>query len=810
MSTWWRDLRLGVRMLFKDPELTGVAVLALSLGIGLSTVMYSIVYGTLLRGLPFEDGEQLVRLESSKPASGIARMPVSFHDFADWRDSLAVGAGATGLKAFSGLAAWYGKSISVSDGIARPQRYNGAHVSAGAFELLGVEPLLGRSFEDSDDQPDAVPVVLISYQMWQERFAGDPRIVSRTLRADGENALIIGVMPAGFGFPLRQEIWMPLRLDRCLLPRGQGPPLEVFGRLRDGVELEQAGLQLAQMADDIACAHPATNQGVSALVEPYVATYTDPKLNNYLYLLLTAVLGVLLIACANVTNLLLARVALRTRDVAIRTSLGASRGQVITQLLSETLVLAACGGLLGLVLAKIGIDLYNRLTADRILPFWVDVRLDPQVFLFVLALTCAASLLSGIFPAIRASGTNTSEILQDLSAGPGSRRLGRFSKALVVAEFALSCGLLVATGLMVKSVVNFATLDHGFATQDVFTAQISLLKADYPDGDHQLRFLAELEKQLAALPETVAVAWTTALPGTRASTDNLELAGRPQAAQASTQWAVVSPGYFQVFGAEVQAGRGFTAADQRWTEPVVLVNQSFAAQHFPGESPLGQRLRLGRERGSWSTIVGVVPDLAMGGLDHKNPAGVYLPLAQNPRAWISLVLRTQGDPMAVAPAVRRQVASLDRHLPLFWEKSLARELADANWHYGVFGLVFTVFGLAALLLATIGLYGVMSLAASQRVQECGLRMALGARADDVERLILRSGLAQLGLGVLLGLGLAAGLARMLGALLFRVEPWDFTIFATVVITLVSTGLIACWIPAQRSARVDPLTALRSE
>ena len=797
VDTWLKDLRLGVRMLFKYRELTGTAVLALSLGIGLTTIMFTIVYGTLLRGLPFDEADQLVRLHAQSIQSG-HQATISPREFLGWRERLG---------AFEDVAAWYGKSVNVSDPYASPARYNGAYISSNMLELLRVEPVLGRGFSSRGTERG----FLIGYEAWQQRYGGDPRIVGQTIRVDGVDRSLLGVLPQGFGFPLRQEIWLPLGLS----PETEGRiPLQVFGRLLPGIDAPSANADLeratAQLAQDV-----PGSPALSVTVEPYAATYTDESLRSYLYLMLGAVVGVLLIACANVTNLLLARVALRSRDMAVRSALGASRSRLVTQVLAETMVLALCGGLVGLILTKVGIDLYNVLMAEHLLSFWMDVRFDPQVFLFVLGTTLFASLVSGLWPALRTSGADAGDVLKDLSGGASGGRLGRFSRGIVIAEFAISCGLLVATGLMIKSLVNLHNFNPEFSTENMLTAQVALHRADYPTSESQLCFFGELEEQLAALPGVQSVAFGSTLPGKPARREPYEIHGESCCPydRPTTSVAVVSDGFFASFGIEARRGRLFDESDHQGGEAVAIINETFAVRHFYDREPLGQRLRVGEhgERASqWRTIIGVVPDMAMGGMNSGDPAGVYVPMEQVPRAWMAVVLKIRGDPSVIGPGVHQAVAKIDRHLPLFWLKPMPEVLQEASWQYSTFSTLFMVFGAVAFLLAIIGLYGVVSLMAHQRIQECGLRMALGAKSDDVQSLIVRSGMAQLGPGVVLGLILAASLSKMMSALLFQVEPWDFTVFSFVAATLLATGLLACWIPAQRAARVDPMAALRDE
>lgn len=810
--TLLNDIRYGFRMLVKRPALSAIAIIALALGIGLTTTMFGIIYGILIRGLPYEESENLISLARNRPAQGIERMGVTIHDFNDWREQ---------QTSFEDIAGLFAETVNVAGTEGKPIRYLGAYTSAHLFDILRVQPMLGRTFRPEEDHPSTPPVIILSYRAWQDRFEGDPGIIGRTIRANSEITTIVGVMPEKFGFPQQMDAWLPLRIDPLQFVRGGGPALEgtqfqAVARLRDGVSLEAAQAEMTQIAGRIAAEYPETNEGIGVVAMRQIETVVGPDAAPMLYTMLAVVFGVLLIACANVANLLLARTVMRTKEVAIRTALGSSRLRTVSQLLSEALVLALAGAALGIGVAKIGVDWFNASIAVQEQPFWLVASLDPPVVAFVLGLALLSTLLAGTVPAIRASRTEIGEILGDESRGSSSLRLGRASKGLVIAEIAVSCGLLVASGLMIKTVVRVSQFDYGFNTDNLFTARIGLFAADYPSRDAQWQFYEELLRNLESQPGVRTVALSSDLPARGGMTLPLTVEGVAYASDQDHPLArriVITPNYFDAIDARVLEGRLFTLGDTEDTQPVAIVNQSFVERNLSEEEPLGRRIKLGGDDEPWRTIVGVVPDLhltgAIGTFEPRHD-GVYIPLSQNVINFMSLFMRTEEAPMTYTSIVQDEINSIDPTLPIYWVRSLNDQYALDNWVYRTFGTLFTAFGLAALALATIGLYGVMSFAASNRTREIGIRMALGADARNVMMMIVRLAATQIAVGLVLGLALALALSRALGAMLFDVQPWDPVVFVTVVVTLGATGLVASLIPARRATRIDPADALSYE
>ncbi len=791
-------------MLVKQPTVSAIAIAALALGIGLTTTMYSIVHGAL-GDLPFDEAKELVSLYQSNPSQDIQQMSVGVHDYLDWREQ---------QTAFEDLAAYYQGTINVA-GSERPVRYEGAFMMGEVFALLGVEPQLGRVFSVADSAPGAEPVLLIGHDVWRNHYRGDPDVVGQDVRVNGQPGTIIGVMPEGFRFPMDEEAWTALPVDTAANERGANRQLDVLGRLRDGVEAETSMAEMQAISERLEAEYPDLNDGVRAVVAPYTQQYIGTDVMAMLWTMQGAVFMVLLIACANVANLLLSRALDRSREVAVRSALGASRRRVMGQMLTEALVMAALGGLLGLGIARLGVNWFNAALAQIQVPFWIEVSLDWQVMLFAAVTVFAAAVLAGVMPAWQITGANLSDILKDESRGSSSFRMGRISKVLVVAEVAFSCGLLVGAGLMIKSVTQLQTLDYGFPT-DLFTARMGLFAGDYPEVEQRREFYDDLHRRIGSEPGVVAAALTDALPGAfNASMGRVTVDGTAYATREDHElanFAAITPRFFETFETSLLQGRDFSADDRADGLQVAIVNVSFVERLFPGTNPVGQRFKLGvdDDDGSpWLTIVGVVPDLYMEGLGggDRVAQGFYVPLSQSDRRFISIAVRGQGDPMAVTELTRQVIAGLDANLPLYWVRPLQQEIDENTWFYNVFGSLFMVFGGVALFLAAIGLYGVMSFAVGRRTQEVGIRMALGAQSRDVLGLVIKHGLWQVGVGLVLGVGLAMLAAGGLEMVLFEVDPHDVTVYAIVLGALAATGLLACLLPARRASRIAPVEAL---
>jgi putative ABC transport system permease protein len=809
MSQLFTDLRSGVRMLVKYPTLSVVAVLTLGLGIGLSTTVFCVVNGGLFKGLPFPDAERIVAVVATNPGQNQPQQPISVHDFVIWKER---------QSSFETIGPYGFSPVNLSNEEGRPERFSAGMLSVAAFDTLRVQPLHGRGFRSGDDRPGADPVVLLGYDLWRDRFGGSTDIIGKPIRANGVQRTVIGVMPPKFAFPVREALWTPLADEPLAKPRGQGPSYQVIARLRPGIEIEQAKVQAATIAAQLETEFPETNRGVGADVMPYAKTILGPEIYALLYTMLGAGIGVLLIACVNVSNLLVARASLRRREVAVRMALGAGRNRVVRQHLTEVLVLATAGGAIGILLSIVGMRWFTQAVSINPPPFWITFDLDYRVMLFVIGLIVIASLFAGTLPAVHAARVSAAAALKDDSRGSTSASLGRFSSVLVVAELAVSCGLLIAAGLMIKSVVQLKTVRLPFTIENMLTARVDLPRTTYPDSAASIRFFEQLLPRLQEVPGVEAATLSDGLPAAGNGVIAVQIEGKAYPQNSDYPLAregIVTAGYFETFQAPVVSGREFSRTDVATSQPVAIINQSFARTHFPNLDPIGRQIRRIRpaSKEPWLTIVGVVPDLIMEGIGNNNasPVGYYIPIAQSDVAnGVRIAVRTRGEPGALTPLLRSAVSSLDPDLAIYEISTLQRVMDRQTWFYTVFGTFFMVFGVCALLLAAAGLYGVMSFAVTQRTREMGVRSALGAHGVQLVLLVMRKTLAQLAVGLVLGLGLAWAAARALRPILYHVDSHDSVVFAAVVVTLALASLIASFLPARRVTRIDPVLALASE
>jgi putative ABC transport system permease protein len=807
-----RDLRHAARTLSRTPGPAGVAVLALALGIGLTTAAFSIVYGALMTGLPYPGGDRVAVIARANPARDIRRSAISIQDFSDY---------ASQQKSFTALGGYTSGTVNISasgagGGALGAERLNGSWFTADVFQLVGVTPLLGRTFTAAEAAPGGEHVAVLSYGVWQQRYAGDRGILGRQIRVNGESYSVIGVMPRGFDFPDHIQIWLPLQTDPLATKRGDGQYVVTIGKRRPGVGLEQASVDVAATARRLAAAYPAADSGFTARAMSFPDWTIGEQPRQLLLTMLGAVFLVLLIACANVANLLLDRAAHRTKEVGIRTALGATRGQVVRQFLAESSVLALAGLALGIVVAWIGIRAFNGAVANTDVPSYIHIALFPPVLLFALGAGVLSSLAAGVIPAVQSSRADVSEVLKDESRGSSSLHIGRISKALVMVEIAMSCALLVAAGLMVKSVTRLRTMDPGFATTDVFTARVGY-PVVYTDTLRQQRFFRQLRERVAALPGVRAAAVSSGLPGAQQGLggDRFALEGSTYARDQdypTTRTASVTPGFFATLNIPLLRGRLLTEADRGDAPQVAVVTQRFVERFLAGKDPLGLRIRLGASHSTepWLTIVGVVPDIFGGDPDDPQPPVVFRPLAQAHSNFVYISARTAGPPMALTAQVREAATTLEPDLPLYWVMPLDQAIAQPLWFVRVFGTMFMIFGFVALFMAAIGLYAVISFSVSRRTREVGIRMALGAEAAQVLRTIMGQGLVQLGVGMAVGLVGALAVSRLMSVILFDVRPHDPTVFGGVAGTLLLAGTLASAIPAFRATQVDPLSALRAE
>jgi len=804
----WHDLLLGVRALRKEPASAVITSFTLALGIGLCTIAFSLLYGVFLRGLDVPEPGRLTLIYRVNPSREIRQDGVPVHDFYDWREQQA---------SFEALAHFSTGTVNLA-GSEGPERYNGGFVSANVFDALRVRPIVGTTFRPGDDAAGAPLTVVLGYQVWATRYGSDPDIAGKPVVVNGEAATILGVMAKGFRFPQDQDLWVTQRDNRGANPdRSRSPQFQVFGRLKDGVSKDQAELEMARIAERLAKAYPVSNAGFTTRFKTFVEDDAGPELVAVFGAMQVATLFVLLIAIANVANLLMARATLRTREAAVRSALGASRLRVVAPFFAETLVLALVGAVLGTAIAYAGITLFDGATQTVGKPYYMQFGLSVPVLLFVVGVTGFAALLAGAAPAFYVLKTDVNAVLKDESRGTGVLG-GRLTRVLVTAEIGLSCALLIGAGLMVRSIVKLRRFEFPFATERILTARVGLFEKEYPDTAARRRFFRGLLEQLGRLPGGRAAALSTELPIDVNST-NIGIAGETYAAPRDfpeARTSTVSPGYFATFDVKLLRGRDFQAGDAAGSERVAIVNESFARHFFAGRDALGQRFAeqtRGDTLGAWITVVGLVPDLRMEGFgtERRDPWGYYTPLAQRDPSFVTLSVRTTGEnPLALTKTVRDAVRSLDPNLPIYNVDSMQGVIRQATWFYYVFGTLFIVFGGAALFMATVGLYGVLSFSVSRRTREMGIRMALGASARDVIRLVVRQGGLQLAFGLGLGLAIAFLLTKVIGVLMFEVAPRDPPVFTLVVVLITAVGLLASLVPARRATGVEPVTALRHE
>jgi predicted permease len=805
MSDALDTLRFGARMLRKWPGSTASVFLALTLGIGLPTLMFSLVIGAIVPALPFENGERFVRI------SRIGDAPVTAADF----EYL-----STRQRSFDGIGAVTSTQASIGIEGEGAQALTGSTIDPALLTLLGVSPARGRSFTAEDAQADAPAVVLIGYDVWQEQFAAAPDVLGRTVRVNGREAEVVGVMPEGFGFPFDDQIWQPFRVDvlRDALGRS-GEQLGAFaflvGRLREGVSREEASAELSAI---LAQADVERGVSLTPASRVQVVGYTnifssEGQRFGIGGLMIGVSLLVLLVACANVSNVLLARTVARGREVAIRTAMGASRMRIGRQFLSEVALLAVMGGLGGALFATVGTSVINEVirTAPGA-PFWIDFQVDLTVLAFVALMSGLTALAAGLVPALQASRADPHDLIRDGARGTSGFRMGRVMRRFVAVELALSFVLLVGAGLFIRSAANFGDLDFAFDPDEVYHARVRLVDT-HPTAAVRADFVEELVQALDALPETEGVALGSDVPGIGSSAVvDLEIEGAaPDGERPSVRSIAVTPGYFDLFRAPIVVGRDFERADRLSAPAVVIVNEPFQQRYFPNGA-VGRRIRLdaGDTASVWRTVVGVAPDLMAGGVERETEEAAYVPFTQTVPEGGWIVARATTEFSAVPQPVRETLAGLDGDVPLSFVRSLRSAIDAANAQYFWISVLFMVAGGIALFLAGLGLYGVMAFWVAQRTREIGVRMALGGERRRVVGLVLRQGMAQTGWGLAVGLVLAVPVARAFGSVLFDVAWYDPMVFGSILAILITAAALGCWLPARRATSIDPMEALAED
>jgi putative ABC transport system permease protein len=799
MERYWSDIRVSLRLFRRSPALALSAVAALAMGIGFTTTMFSIVRGGT-RALPVENPDQIVALtRTARRGNDLDPGPFDYRAWSRMQRS------------YAGLGAFEEQNMNLAGDDTPPERRTGAFVTPSTFSLLGVKPLRGRALLADDTRPDAPPVVVLGHDLWQARFAGDPNIIGRVVRVDGLPRTIVGIMPPRFGFPVRSSMWIPLVIDADPAPAIQEAGVHVFGRLNDGVTLEQARAELATIAANVAREHPATHKDLSARVIPFAEVEMAPNTNAILYLMLGVVSFVLLIACVNVANLLLARTAMRTRELAVRAALGASRRRIVALHVTESAALAIVGGLLGVAVANTAVRFFATATADILDAFWIDFRVDWAVVVFATITVAVAGIVAGLLPGLRASSTNVAEVLKDASGASTGLRVGRLARALVLAEVALATGFLIMTMTFTKTAVALRAIDFPFDARRIFVAQLGLTRSALESIDGRERLARDLTARVDATPGVAASALVSVAPGRGAGSWTFSLDAPPSATAASVQPAtgivMITPGFFDVLGARVLRGRGIDWRDRSGATLAAVVNTSWVRRFSPDREPLGRRIWLGKQM---LEVVGVVPDLHMQDPGDRRADGVYVSLLQMQPFAVRVLARAQADPLALTSVVRDAAESIDPDLPLFEVSSLYDAIYSDKKVLDAFGALFFAGGVGALLLTMVGLYGIVSFAVTSRTREIGVRIALGASRGDIARLVLGQGSKLIGIGTAVGLVIAVGLSHALAAATEFFQPAGALTYVAIAVALLVTAAAALVLPVRRAVALAPVDALRRE
>jgi putative ABC transport system permease protein len=802
------DVRLAARLVRKSPWFAFVVALTLGLGIGVNTATFSVAHHFLLEPLPFPQLDRLMMVlehRSNQPSFELSTATPA--DFLDWRKQ---------NHSFQQLAAMQSRTVNLT-GDRDPERVPASAVTADFFDTLGVHAQLGRTLGDEGDQP----VVVLGFNLWQRRFGADPSIVGRSVKLNGQDFTVVGVLRKEDRFPLLSELWVPLVLTPAQQADRVAHSLQAVGRLKPGVTVEQASSEMRLIGQRLSAAYPLTNKSWESVVQPAAEFATDYYTRHYTVLMMAACLCVLLIACVNVANLQFAKASGRVKEFAIRTALGAGRMRMLRQVLTESVLLALLGAVVGLGFGAWGIDLILAAMPPeiaRFLPGWDQVSLDPKTLLYSLALAVVAGLVAGTAPAWRSAHTDVNETLKEGGRGTSSNASSqRLRSILVVAEISIALVLLVEAGLMVKGTRALTNLEQDRHPESVLSMWLTLPDSKYPEAHHKSAFYDSLLRELGSLPQSSGAAIATTMPMSGSVTTSYTLEGVPD--REANEYRVsdllaISPAFFRVLQVPLLEGREFTDSDGPDSRHVVIINRTMAQRHWPGRSPIGRRLKLGRpaDPGPWLTVVGVASDVHYEWGDFTNvlPA-VYQPYRQAPRATTAVILRVPGgNPMALASAVKQAVAKVDRDQPLFQILALDQWTRDSlvGLYYVAWMLAIT--GGIALVLSCVGVYGLMAYAVAERTHEIGIRIALGADQADVLGLVGWRALLLTGIGLTIGLIGAFFTSRALSGLIFGVSATDGSIFLGVSLILLTVALSACYLPVQRALRVDPVDALRSE
>ena len=841
LSSILQDLRIGFRVLLKEKSFCLLAVFVLALGIGGVTTMFSVINGTMLRGFSYPNADRLAGIQIIDPTT---KTPFGFNNRIFALDYEAI---REQQKSFDLLAAYINQATVNVTYNGTPQRYTGAYVSADFFRILGVRPIIGRDFTAQDDKAGAEKVALISHQLWQRDFGSAENIVGRGIQINGKPATIIGVMPPGFAFPVSEQIWLPLYSEYPPQPRNspnaQGAAPAVLGLIKQGGAFDQANAELTTIAKQLSAAFPDTNKKFdTALVEPLIKQFTPPAIAGLLWIMLSFCVGILLIACVNVMNMQFARAALRAKELAVRSSLGATRFRLIRQMLTESLLLASVGATAGVALAYWATDWLNATLHAQAnpIPAYITFDIDRAVLLFVVAAAVMAALASGLIPAWISSRASAVEALKESGRGNTGRAIGVITRGLVVTQILVTSILLIGSLLQLQSILRQQHIDYGYDTNAVLSARMALMDGDYPTPEARKLFFDRLMRELRASSDFEAAALTNRFRMTFSGNGKIEIEGKAYQTDDSDRplanFEQVSEGYFDTLGVKIREGRDFNLDDTDMKLPVAIVNAAFAKKYYGAGSAIGRRFRTvgnnGQLFGPWRTIVGVVATVRMQGPFNQpnvDDTGFYVPYFSSAfgpvlpgpisQQFATVIVRPHGAggaarAHAVTTALQQTVNKVDPNLPLYFVGTPKEGQEVFLAQNRVIALMFSVFGVVAVALASVGLYGVMSFSVNQRTQEFGIRMALGADTSRILQMVLHQGAVQLALGLVLGIGFALVITLIFGnaiaTQLFNISPRDPVTYIAVSALLAVVAFIATLVPARRATRVDPMIALRAE
>ena len=797
------DLRFALRMILTHRWFSAAVVVTLALGIGANTMVFTLVNAVLLRPLAVPGGERIVALSYSNVSRGDRGIRLSYPDFRAYRD------GASSLESIQAASS---NDAVLSDPGNSAQTYRLEETTAGLFNMLHMRPVVGRSFAASDGEAGATPVVLLSYGVWKQRYSGSPAVIGHAVHINAKSVQIIGVMPDGFKFPVNSDLWMPL-LPSAALENRENRWYETWAMLKPGVTIGQATAELNGIANRLSSQYPHTNNDLTLKVETFNDRYNGGPIRVLFLLMLASVGFVLLIACADVANMMLSRALARQREMSIRTALGASRWRVIRQLLIESVLLSTLGGALGLGLAALAVHGFDLGTQDVGKPYFIEFKMDYSVFGYFAALCIASGILFGIAPALRSSKVDLNEVLKDGARSVGRQRGGRFSAVLVVLQFALTLVLLTGAGVFVHQLLQVLAANRFLPSDKLMTARLDLPDDRYKDTAARQRYYDQLLPRLEALPGVSHAAIVSDLPGLGAAHRDIEIehsSSVAQTARPQASFLLQSPGYFGTIHLPLLVGRDFNATDGTAGHRAAIVTRQCAQHFWPNQNAIGKRFRLYDDQnkaGDWMTVVGVSADLSQE-FNEKTPNPlIFVPFQQEGWSGMALLVESSID---VTPALRATVAVIDPDLPLRQVSDLGEAIAHQQWFLQLLTIVFLSFALIALLMASVGLYAVIAHATASRTQEIGVRMALGASARNILLLVMRRGLWQMGAGLTLGLVAAFPMTHIMASLPVGVSPSDPAVFLVVSAVLGAVGLFACWLPARRATRLDPVKAIRYE